>query len=405
MHDVAIIGAGPVGSRVAYLLALRGHRVVVVDRKTEVGEPVCCTGIIGQECVNLLDAGDEMVYRRANSARLFSPSGKALGLQRPEPQVAVIDRAALNVILARRAQEQGAEYRLNSRVTEIRIEDDCANLQFDGNGEDRQAVLARAVVIASGSASKLPETLGLGKPGDVVSGAQAEVETNGVDEIEVYMGVGTAPGFFAWLVPISPGRALAGLLCRHSAGTYLKKFIDRLLAEGRIKSGKVEARHGRIALQPLEKTCGERTLVVGGAAGQIKPTTGGGVYYGLLCADIAAKHLHMALESDDLSARNLSGYQREWQKKLGAELRIGYWARKFYERLSDEQLDQLFDIVKASGMAEAMLRARDLSFDWHGAAIMRFAADRAVSMAIESMKIPFLRRGAKAEANDKYDQR
>ena len=67
--------------------------------------------------------------------------------------------------------------------------------------------------------------------------------------------------------------------------------------------------------------------MVGDAAGQVKPTTGGGIYYGLLCADIAANNLHRALDADDLSARNLANYEREWKKKLGRELKIGYYAR------------------------------------------------------------------------------
>ncbi|MBI2836092.1 MAG: NAD(P)/FAD-dependent oxidoreductase [Chloroflexi bacterium] len=399
MHDVAVIGAGPVGSRVAGLLALKGHRVVVIDRKGSLGEPVCCTGIIGRECVDLLGLDNEVVHRWTNAARLFSPHGKLIELHRPEPQVAIVDRATLNVWLACRAQEHGAEYRLDSRVAGIRIENDYVRLQLDTT-QDGNPLLARVVVIASGSASRLPESVGLGRPADVITGAQAEVETTGVTEVEVYLGSQAAPGFFGWLVPTSPGRGLVGILCRHSAADHMEKLIGHLQAQGKIASRKVEPGYGRIALQPLERTCGERVLVVGGAAGQIKPTTGGGIYYGLLCADIAAGHVDRALKSNDLSSKSLSSYHREWQRKLGAELRTGYWARKIYERLSDQQIDQLFDIVKSSGLDKAMLQMKELSFDWHGAAILRFAADRAISRAIESMKIPFLRRGVKAGANN-----
>lgn len=404
LYDIAIIGAGPVGSRIAYQLASRGHRVIVLDRKSDIGEPVCCTGIVGQECIDFLAPGEEVIYRQASGARLFSPTGKVINLQRPEPQVAILDRGALNAALAGRAQAQGAEYRLNARITDIKVEDEYVSLQFD-TPEESSPIPARSVVIAAGSASKLPELLGLGRPGDSVSGAQAEVETAGVDEVEVYLGMETAPGFFAWLVPTSPGKALAGLLSRRSSGVYLKNFIDRLRAEGKVTSASWAARYGRIALRPLEKTYGDRVLVAGGAAGQIKPTTGGGVYYGLLCADIAARHLDRALKTDDLTARNLSGYQKDWQKKLAAELRLGFWARKFYERLKDENLDQLFDIVKTTGLDDAMMKAEELSFDWHGAAILRFAADRAVSMAIESMKIPFTRRRAGAKKEYTHKQR
>ena len=142
-------------------------------------------------------------------------------------------------------------------------------------------------------------------------------------------------------------------------------------------------------MKPLPRTYGERVMVVGDAAGQVKPTTGGGIYYGLLCADVAANTLHQALESNDLSARSLADYERKWRRKLGRELKIGYWARKSYERLSDQQIDRLFDIIKSNGIDEALLKADDLSFDWHSEAVLRLIGHRAVSKVLGIMKIPF----------------
>jgi flavin-dependent dehydrogenase len=130
-------------------------------------------------------------------------------------------------------------------------------------------------------------------------------------------------------------------------------------------------------------------LLVGDAAGQVKPTSGGGIYYGLLCADIAADTLHQALAEDDLSARRLAGYEQRWRKRLGWELRVGYWARRLFERLSNRQLDRLFEVVKDNGIDEALLRAGDLSFDWHGRAILRLIGHAVVAKVAGAMKIPF----------------
>jgi digeranylgeranylglycerophospholipid reductase len=142
-------------------------------------------------------------------------------------------------------------------------------------------------------------------------------------------------------------------------------------------------------LKPLPRTYGDRLLIVGDAAGQVKPTTGGGIYYGLLCADIAANTLHQALESDALSAMSLSSYEREWKQRLGRELKIGYWTRKLYERLNDGQVDKLFDIMQSNSIAEALLKEEKLSFDWHGEAILRVLAHSAVSKALGVMRVPF----------------
>ena len=386
---MAVIGGGPVGSQVACKLASMGYGVVVVEQKERLVEPVCCAGIIGQECVNSFAIDESVIFRRANSARVFSPSGKRINLWRPEPQACIVDRAAFNVALARRAQGRGVEYVLNSPVMGIEVKDDRVRIKADHPGGGSNLFEARAVVIATGFGSKVVEGLSLGKVGDFVMGAQAEVEVTGVDEVEVYLGQDIAPGFFAWLVPTSPQRALAGLLSRRSPGPHLRKFLSSLSAQGKIASAEAELSYGWIPLKPLARTYGDRLMVVGSAAGQVKPTSGGGIYYGLLCADMAASNLHRALKSDALSARNLANYEKEWKRKLGRELRAGYWARKFYEILSDRQIDRIFDIIESNGVVEALLQADDLSFDWHGRVVLRLMGHQALSKAIKAMRLPF----------------
>jgi len=218
------------------------------------------------------------------------------------------------------------------------------------------------------------------------------VPVTGIDEVEVYFGEKVAPSFFAWLVPTSPGKALVGLLSRRNPGLHLRKLLTSLLAEGKIASADGTLNYGGIPLKPLKRTYGERLIVVGDAAGQVKPTTGGGIYYGLLCADTAANILKEALESNDLSAKNLSRYQRGWKKKLGRELRAGYWSRKLYERLSDGQIDRIFAIIESSGIDRALLESEDLSFDWHSEFVLRLLGHRAVAKALEMIKIPLLLR-------------
>jgi flavin-dependent dehydrogenase len=130
-------------------------------------------------------------------------------------------------------------------------------------------------------------------------------------------------------------------------------------------------------------------IAVGDAAGQVKPTSGGGIYYGLLSAEIAADTLHQALADGDVSARRLARYEREWRKKLGRELRIGYWARKLFERLSDRQIDRIFELIKAGGIDEALLKAEDISFDWHGRTILRLLKYQMVAKTLEVIRLPF----------------
>ncbi len=392
LHDVVVIGGGPVGSYVAYRLAEMGYGVVVVERKERLSELVCCTGIVGCECINSFNIDDSVILRRANGASLFSPSGKLFSLRREEPQACIIDRPAFNVAMADRARDRGVDYVLNSRVTRVEVGSDGVRVEADCRGGELNFE-ARAVVIATGFGSILAERLGLGRFGDFVAGAQAEVEVVGVDEVEVYFGQEIAPAFFAWLVPILPQRALVGLLSRRSPGLYLRRLMSSLQTQGKIVSAETKLIYSGIPLKPLARTCGERLMVVGTAAGQVKPTTGGGIYYGLLCAEMAVNNLHRALESNDLSAKSMAGYERDWKKKLGWELKMGYRARRFYEHLSDSQINRIFDIIKSNGIDDVLLKADDLSFDWHSGAILRLVGHGAVSKAIEVMKIPFRLKG------------
>ena len=287
MLDVIVIGAGPVGSYLAYKLSDMGCDVAVLERGERLGEKAGCTGIIGQECVSSFPVDGNVILRWANSARLFPPSGKPIRLWRKGNQACIIDRPAFDLAMASKAQSRGAQYILNSPVWNVEVREDEVIVNASQSGQ-RLTLKARAAVIASGFGSGLTEKLGLGKSRDFVMGAQTEVPVSGIDEVEVYFGSEVAPGFFAWLVPTVPGRALVGLLSRHSPGLYLKKLLAGLLAEGKIASADAKLDYGGIPLKPLSRTYAERLIVVGDAAGQVKPTTGGGIYYGLLCADIAA---------------------------------------------------------------------------------------------------------------------
>ncbi|MBI4267284.1 MAG: NAD(P)/FAD-dependent oxidoreductase [Chloroflexi bacterium] len=387
-YDVAVIGAGPVGSQVAFRLAGEGHRVVVLEQKASLNKAVCCTGIISQECASTFAIDDAIILRRVNSARVFSPSGKSIRLCRPETQVCIVDRTALNTAMASRAQNKGADYIFNSRVHGISVGKDSVTLEIEPGRCQADRFEARMLVIANGFSPEPVE--GVDKPRDFVMGIQVEVATTAIDEVEVYMGREVAPGFFAWLVPTSPGKALLGLMSRRQSGLYLKNLMASLASQGKIISTDVKPGYRAIPLKPSSRTFSDRVIVVGSAAGQVKPTTGGGIYYGLICANIAADNLSPSLGADNLSARHLVSYDRIWRKKLGKELNLGYWARKVYEQLSDTQIDWLFDIVKSEGIAEALLKSDDFSFDWHTGMVTRLIGHRALFEAMKVMKPPFL---------------
>ena len=370
LYDVIIVGAGPVGSHVAGRLAGWGHRIIVLEQHEKVGKTACCTGIVGKECLETFPISKEAVLREARSARFLSPSGKFFRMEKETAQACILDRSVFDAAMARNAQARGAEYLLDSKVRDVIRTDNLVRVGVESKGRFADFE-GKAVVIASGFGSRLPQKLGFGKNADFVMGAQAEVATGEIDEVEIYLGGHIAPGFFAWLVPTSQGRALAGLLSRRHTGSHLTSFIDNLAKQGRIDPLGARITYGGIPLKPLSRTSGERVIVVGDAAGQVKPTTGGGIYYGLLCAEIAADTMHRAICNNVYSDKLLGDYEKRWRKLLSRELRIGRWARWLFEKLNDRQIDHLFDIVQRNGISESLLNSADFSFDWHSRLILR----------------------------------
>ncbi|MFW6174270.1 MAG: NAD(P)/FAD-dependent oxidoreductase, partial [Chloroflexota bacterium] len=196
--------------------------------------------------------------------------------------------------------------------------------------------------------------------------AQAVVEGLDSEEIRVYAGGAVPRGFFGWVTPTEDGRSLVGVLGRHEPANALRSLMSSIA--GSSPSGLTAAPLGiwGIPLRPAPRTYGDRLLMVGDAAGQVKPTTGGGIYYSLRSGDLAARALGEALREDDLRAVSLKRYEDAWRSVLGRELRLGYMARGIYERLGERELGRLIRIAASNGFLSG-----DLSFEWHSDLVTR----------------------------------
>jgi len=344
--------------------------VLVLEKKGAAGQDICCTGIVSRECLDLLHLDDNLIMRQVSSARFLAPSGKPVSVSRNQTVAYVIDRPALNTMLADRAKECGVFYLFGAQVTNIKIE--SGSLQVSANCRGHKKTFeAESAVIATGFGSPLPGRLGLGEIKHFVVGAQTEVNVTETDEVEIYLDRRLAPGCFAWLVPTRDNKGLAGLLTHQQPKQYLKKLLSTLKSQGKITSDEVSPGFSIIPLRPLPRTYADRIIVVGEAAGQVKPTTGGGIYYGLICADIAADTLHNAFQAHDLSKSRLASYQKNWYARLGKELQVGYWAHLLYQKLDNRQIERLHSFIDKYGIPQFIAGLDDFPFDWHSELILK----------------------------------
>ena len=144
--------------------------------------------------------------------------------------------------------------------------------------------------------------------------------------------------------------------------------------------------------------------MVGDAAGQVKPTTGGGIYYSLMAGEIAAETLAESLTTGDLSAACLERYQRRWKDLISRELEIGYSARRLFEFLSDHQIRSLVQQAGANGICADLINSTDGSFDWHSRMISKVMGHPVLGGALRLVNPLLARLTRPADAESVFHQ-
>jgi digeranylgeranylglycerophospholipid reductase len=368
VRDIVVIGAGPAGSIAAARLAERGHDVVMLEEHEDVGRPVHCTGLLGEEAFDEFRLPRALVLARATAARFWGTGGESFSVKSDRVRAAIIDRAALDALLADRAVHAGAELRRGWRAQTITVGPGGVTVTALG----AEPVVARACVLACGANYRFHRPLGLGRPGMFLQSAQLEMAFPALPGIDVRFGRDVAPGGFAWLVSFDRGgsaQARIGLMSESRARTRFLAFLQSLYARaGQSPDVIPEPRLKMLPLGPVARTFADRVLAVGDAAGLVKPTTGGGIYYGMLSGGFAADVLDEGLERDRLQADSLKKYEARWQQRLGSEIRMGAAFRRIAQDLSDEAIDALIALGRANGVVPILQRTA--SFNWHRKAAM-----------------------------------
>jgi len=357
MHDVAIVGGGPAGLLTARRCAEAGLDVVLFEEHAVLGEPTHCTGIISLETAALAKIPDEIVLGRFKRAKLVSPGGAVCEVSwtaSGSEEILVMDRGQFDRGLAELARSAGAAIRTGARVDSVEVDDQGVTLDVGG-----ESVRARACVLACGVSYRLHRQLGFGLPSQLVHTAQVEVDAAPADAVELYFGREVAPDGFLWVVPIRRGnhpRLKVGVLARGDAGACLSRFLESPRLWSRLRSSPRRVIRRLLPLEPAPQTAAERVLLVGDAGGFTKPTTGGGIYYSLLTASLAADTLIEGFQAGRLDGEFLARYERRWEAELGADLRVSAWLRQFLTRCCDAEIDGLVGALTSESVQSVIHR-------------------------------------------------
>jgi flavin-dependent dehydrogenase len=263
----------------------------------------------------------------------------------------VIDRHLFDQSLCESAHEAGVELSLGYKVTKVAVQ--STHIEVECSGGER-VIRARVGILATGASYGLQRSLGFGLPPLYLNSAQVELPVSSPGDVELHFGTQVAPQGFAWVVPVrrqSGDHARIGLMCQGDPGQYFDSFLDRAGKRWGVKTnGDILPRQRILPLSPIRKTFADRLLVVGDAAGLVKPTTGGGIYYSLVSAAIAAEVLTDALRRDRLGESALGEYEKRWRERLAEEFQAQLTLRLLAQRLSDAEIEELFELASTDGL-------------------------------------------------------
>ncbi|WP_136590704.1 geranylgeranyl reductase family protein [Salinigranum halophilum] len=320
MYDFVVVGVGPAGARFARRAAEAGYDVLALE-KGEVGTPLACSGHVSTDIWDFLppEAKDHLFQNRIYGAD-FHVGGPKTGARRfykREEVSNVIDRVELDRTLADLAREAGADVRERHTVTGVDEHDDRVVLTVKHGGVTEE-VAAKMVAGCDGPVSRVRRSLDLPEPGETLHGVLAfSDEVDHGDYVDVHL---TVPRFFAWRIPRGEAGVEYGLAA--PPGASVNEMFDTLTHQYDVDTDHFCS--GAIPIGPPETVTTDRAFLIGDAAAQTKPFTGGGILYGMTAADHAVR----TIEPDAPST--LADYETAWREDLAREISLGHWVRRCY---------------------------------------------------------------------------
>jgi digeranylgeranylglycerophospholipid reductase len=393
MIDVIVVGGGPVGSFTALKLVKLGAKVTVFEEHAAIGNPSHCAGhlsIRSLQNLGLYPLSGKIVENTFSQANFYSPTGFKFSVHLAKPVTCAVNRLAFDKYIADKAEAAGARYCLNSRVQSLLMEDALVKgVNVKQGDKEEERFPAKIVVDAEGISSRILRQTGLSTLSNerLVYAVEAEVENIkdvALDAVEVFLGKNYAPGFYAWLMPRLDGTAKVGLATKSGNP---KEFLQKLMLKHPVASKQLaKAKITRITFHPItlggpiSKTYSDGFLAIGDVASQVKPTTGGGVIFGLTCAGIAAEVAAKAIRRNNVSSNFLQMYQKRCKDMLSFDFNVMLRIRRFLDSLSDEKVDEVLRFCTRIGLDKTLENVEEI--DFQGQLLLKILTKPAVFAAL-----------------------
>ena len=352
-YDVVVGGGSVAGLLSAREIASKGFSVLVIEEDYEIGTPEHCGGLVsiaGLEELGIVPfrkTFDHMI----ESAEITSPNGKSFTINSKKQKVIEISRRELDKQIAFQAQKNGAEIKVRTSFQEI---------TDSGIRTNEESIDCKIFVDARGVSSLIHKD----RTG-ILSSAQYEIYADWIKKgkVEVIFDQEKYPGFFAWVIPSNEGKGKVGVAGK---GINVSDTLDKILKE-RGKFSTIRKIFAPIWVKgPIEKFIDGKTVIVGDAAGQAKPTTAGGIYTSGMGGVYAGQAISKFLETNEIS--DLQEYQKKWTNRFGKEFEKQIIARKILQRIDNQTINKLFESITPEITNEISDKE---DFDFHTSSIIR----------------------------------
>ncbi|MEJ2719867.1 MAG: NAD(P)/FAD-dependent oxidoreductase [bacterium] len=355
--DAVVAGCGIAGGLLAGRLARDGHRVIVLEKRPQIGVPVRCGEAAGSraEISQFIPVDEDWVVADINAARMYAPNGTCVEKRFPGVGL-MIKRDRFDQALAQQAQSWGAD---------IRTHHEAAGLTTNGGRvtgvtvrrypeRTTYTIQSRVTIGADGVEGAVGRWAGLTghlRPREIHSGIEYVLEDDGLpaNTIEIYVGTQIAPGGYAWVFPKGDRLANVGIgvhptMAKNgTAKDYLNRFVEKHFPHARLRA---QIAGGVSGTRPLKTMVADGVLLVGEAARQNNPFSGGGIMNALEGAEEAHRVLSAGLASNDLSARFLRQYDKAWQDRNGRTIHKFALLRELFFKLDDEDMNNVISVLQ-----------------------------------------------------------
>lgn len=361
-YDVVVVGAGPAGSMAAKYAAKHGARTLLLEEHAMIGSPVSCTGHVSTKTIVESELGEgSYINKRIRGAFVYSPDCQSIPVDGRRTMTFVIERKIFDREIARAAANEGSEVWVNASAKGLNKVTDGISLDVIHEGK-LVSITSKVVIGADGVKSQIARLSGLGMVPHVCSAIQVEASFKPRDPefVEIFSGKDYAPGYFAWAVPTAGDCCRIGLIADTNAHLYLNKLLKEHPEVSKRAKSSVDLILGGIPVGTLKKTVAPGVMVVGDAAGQVKPVSYGGLYWGMKCAKIAGEVAAKASIEGDTGIQRLLEYEMRWRSEIGRELMIGLKFRDIYNRMTDADINEAVSALNDPDILDTITRYGDI---------------------------------------------